>query len=136
MAVWRLWACSSCASLLRRWSSPLAVSGAMGQGHKKGKAGKQKKRKTNDRERDEASREKAARPRKRPRADRGGGGEAEDSLSERKRAAKLDDLTDVESFFDAVEQGVDLSVRRRLRCRRGAALRSRSQPLTRANGVH
>jgi len=83
----------------------------MGQGHKKG-GGKQKKRKTNDRERDEASREKAARPRKRPRADRGGG-EAEDSLSERKRAAKLDDLTDVESFFDAVEQGVDLSVRRR-----------------------
>ena len=83
----------------------------MGQGHKKGKAGKQKKRKTNDRERDEASREKAARPRKRPRADRGGG-EAEDGpLSE--RAAKLDDLTDVESFFDAVEQGVDLSVRRR-----------------------
>ena len=83
----------------------------MGQGHKKG-GGKQKKRKTNDRERDEASREKAARPRKRPRADRGGG-EAEDALSERKRAAKLDDLTDVESFFDAVEQGVDLSVRRR-----------------------
>ena len=87
---------------------------------------KQKKRKTNDRERDEASREKAARPRKRPRADRGGG-EAEDSLSERKRAAKLDDLTDVESFFDAVEQGVDLSVRRRC-----AAAPDRPQPLTRA----